>query len=134
MDAPARAAVAPIKAVMARTKARPIFITDSVHLMGERHNAGEGSLFMVLNAHDQPPDIPETQRHMVWNYAPYSARFTLAGIPTGSAVYRIEGTDWTRVSRVTDFDRPQQAEFAATEMKLYLVAPHEPQEAQMLSP
>jgi hypothetical protein len=127
MDAPARAAVAPIKAVMARTKARPIFTTDSVHLMGERHNAGEGSLFMVLNAHDRPPDIPETQRHMVWNYAPYSARFMLAGIPSDSAVYLIEGTDWTRVSRVTDVDRPRQADFAATEMKLYLVAPHAPE-------
>ncbi|MGP0069947.1 MAG: hypothetical protein ACLQGP_40895 [Isosphaeraceae bacterium] len=126
MDEPARAAVAPIKAVMAPTKARPIFSTDSVHLMGERHNAGQGSLYMVLNAHDHPPDIPETRRHMVWNYAPYSARFKLEGIPAGSAVYRIEGTDWTRVSRVNDFDQPQQADFAATEMKLYLVAPHEP--------
>ncbi len=127
MDAPARAAVAPIKSFMVRTRARPIFTTDSVHLMGERHHAGEGSLYMILNAHDLPLDIPETQRHMVWNYAPYSTTFRLAGISPGSVVYRIEGTDWARVSRVTDFERPQQADFAATEMKLYLVAPHEPE-------
>jgi hypothetical protein len=126
MDEPARAAVAPIKAAMARTRARPIFATDSIHLMGERHNAGEGSLYMVLNAHDHPPDIPETQRHMVWNYAPYSATFRLEGIPTGSVVYCIEGTDWSRVSRVDDVDRARQADFAATEMKLFLVAPREP--------
>ena len=43
---------------MARTKARPIFATDSVHLMGERHNGGEGSLVMVLNAHDRLPGYP----------------------------------------------------------------------------
>ena len=59
MDEPARAAIAPIKATMARTKARPIFATDSVHLMGERHNGGEGALIMVLNAHDRLPEIPE---------------------------------------------------------------------------
>ena len=60
MDEPARAAVAPIKATMARTKARPIFTTDSVHLMGERHNGGEGALVMVLNAHDRLPEVPES--------------------------------------------------------------------------
>ncbi len=126
MDEPARAAIAPIKAVMARTRARPIFATDSVHLMGERHIGGEGALIMVLNAHDRLPEVPESSRYMVWNYAPYSARYTLAGIDPGSAVYLIEGLDWTRVRRVTDFDRPQQADFGAAEMKLYLVAPREP--------
>ena len=127
MDAPARAAVPSIKAVMARTEARPIFLSDSAHLMGERHNAGEGSLLMVLNAHDQLPDVPESQRYMVWNYAPYSTTFKFAGLPTDAVVYRIDGTDWKRVSRITDISQPQKADFDATEMKLYLVAPREPQ-------
>lgn len=126
MDEPARTAVAAMKATLARTRARPIFTSESVHLMGERHIGGDGALIMVLNAHDKLPDIPESGKYMVWNYAPYQARYTLEGIEPGSAVYLIEGSAWDRARRVTDFDQPQQADFDATEMKLYLVAPREP--------
>jgi len=127
MDEPTRAATRPIREAMRQTKAAPILTTESVHLMGERHLGGEGALYMVLNAHDRLPEIAPDQRYMMWNYAPYEATYSLNGLAPGSAVYRIEGTDWSRVARVADYDKPQTAQFEACEMKLYLVAPRNPE-------
>jgi len=122
-----RNAVAPTLAAMAQTPAKPIFTSDGVHLIAERHVAGGGALYMLLNAHDELPKIPDGEKHLVWNYAPLKATFTLLGIPQGVVVYRIDGLDWKTVAEVKDFDKPQAADFAAGEMKLYLVAPARPQ-------
>src|SRR5262249_721591 len=51
---------------------------------------------------------------------------TLQGIPKGSVVYCVEGLDWQKVSKVDKFDAPITARFEAGEMKLYLVAPRQP--------
>ena len=95
--------------------------------MGERHLGGEGALYMVLNAHDRLPEISSGQQYALWNYAPYESTYTLNGISPGSAVYLIEGTDWSRVTRVENYDKAQTARFEACEMKLYLVAPRVPE-------
>ena len=108
------------------TKAAPIFTSESVHLMGERHLGGDGALYMVLNAHDRLPEISAGQQYSLWNYAPYETTYTLNGISPGSAVYLIEGSDWSRVKRVENYDKAQTARFEACEMKLYLVAPRVP--------
>ncbi len=127
MDERTRAAVGPMKEAMKWTKAAPIFTSESVHLMGERHLGGEGALYMVLNANDRLPEIGPDKPYAIWNYAPYEATYTLNGIAPGRAVYRIEGTDWSRVTRVENYDKPQTARFEACEMKLYLVAPRVPE-------
>ncbi len=123
-------AVAPMKGALAQTPAKPTFTSDSTDLIFERHVGGQGALYMVLNAHEQLPQIPDNQRYLLWNYAPYTATYTLQGIKNGSAVYLIEGADWKKVTRITDFTRPQTAQFVPGEMKFYLVAPHAPQGLQ----
>src|SRR5262249_5144005 len=79
MDEMARKAAGPMKEAMRKTKSQPVIETDSVHLAAERHTAGDASLIMVINAHDRLPDIPEKDRHWLYNYAPLEATFTLKG-------------------------------------------------------
>lgn len=81
---------------------------------------------MVINAFDKLPEIADDKKYPIYNYAPYSATFTLNGIKKGSVVYCIEGADWKKVSKIDDVTKPISAEFAAGEMKLYLVAPKDP--------
>lgn len=126
MDEQVRKAVEPLKRTMRETNSRPVIVTDSPHLAAERHSGGEGELLMVLNGFERLPDIGENDEYFIYNYAPYEARYTLQGIDPKSAVYLIEGTDWRKTKRVTDFDQEQTASFAPGEMKLYLVAPREP--------
>ena len=126
MDEQSRAAVAPMKAAMKQTAAKPVFEAESNDLMFERHVAGEGALYMALNAHEKLPEIKDEEAYRVWNHAPYSAAFKLLGVPEKAAVYRIEGADWKTVTKVANPVEPQKADFAAGEMKLFLVAPREP--------
>ena len=126
MDEPARAAAPLIKATLARTPARPAIATESVHLAVERHLAGEGQLILVLNACEKLPEIADGASHWLDNYAACQADFTLQGVPKGAVVYSVEGPDWKRASQVSDQAGPVHGEFAAGEMKLFLVAPHKP--------
>ncbi len=121
-----RDAVAPLKTALAKTASRPLFVSDAVDLGGERHAAGEGALWMIVNGHEKAPEASEKESYYTYNYTAVKTTFTLQGIPRGSAVYAIEGLDWDRVSKVANPSEPIQAEFAAGEMKLYLVAPREP--------
>jgi len=127
MDAPARDAAAPLKATLARTPARQAVESDSPWLGAERHAAGEGAVVMVLNAHEQLPDIAEGEEYLIYNYAPLEATFTLRNVPAGSVVYRIQGADWKDIAELRDWDKPQTARFEPGEMKLFLVAPRRPE-------
>jgi hypothetical protein len=127
MEEMVRAAVKPIKETMSKSDSKPAIVTDSTHLAAEKHAAGEGALIMVINAFDKLPEIADDKKYPIYNYAPYNANFTLNGIPAGSAVYCIEGAEWKKVSKVADASKPISAEFAAGEMKLYLIAPKDPQ-------
>lgn len=126
MDEPARAAAPLLKATLAMTSARPAIVTKSVHLAAERQTAGEGQLILVLNACEKLPEIADTASYWLYNYAPLQTAFTLRGLPKGAVVYCIEGSDWNRVSKVSSPQASITGDFAAGEMKVYLVAPHEP--------
>ncbi len=126
MDEPARAAAPLFKATLAKTSARPAFVTDSVHLAAERHVAGEGELILVLNACDKLPEIPDDQAYWIYNYAPVEATFSLKGLPQKAVVYCVEGPDWQRAGQVATPDAAIKGSFAAGEMKVYVVAPRAP--------
>ena len=126
MDAQVREAVPRIRNAMRATTSRPVFVGESVHLVGERHRGGEGSLLMVLNGYEELPDIDERGKYPIYNYSPYTATYTLQGIAPGSAVYLVEGGDWQTVSHITDPAAPQTARFVPGESKVYLVAPRPP--------
>lgn len=123
MDEMVRKAVAPMKAAMQKTKSAPAIVTDSVHLAAERHTAGRQQLILVINAHDQLPEIKETERHRLYNYAPLEATFTLQGVPANSVVWCIEGGEWRTARRVADPTKPIAGKFKPGEMKLFLVLP-----------
>jgi len=126
MDEMARRAVAPMKATMQRTESRPAIVTDVVDLAAERHAGGDGALIMVLNGHEELPEVPADGEYPIYNHAPYEATYSLQGVPRGSAVHVIEGGNWDRVRLVEKPWAPQQATFEPGEMKLYLVAPRPP--------
>lgn len=126
MDKMLRDAVAPTKEAMKKTGSQPVLETDSTELLAEKHTAGEGALYMVLSAHEELPKVPDTQRHWLYNYAPYKVTYTLKGIKPGSVVYCIEGADWKKSREIKEFDKPQTVSFEPGEMKLYLVAPRRP--------
>ena len=126
-DEPQRKAVPAVETALAAAGARPVFTTDDPDLQAERRRAGEGELLMVLNGHEKYPDVPEDKPYPRYNYAPATAAYSLKHIPTNAVVYCIEGNDWRRVSRVSAPAAPINASFEAGEMKLYLVAPREPQ-------
>jgi hypothetical protein len=126
MDASVRQAVAPLKAALAQTPCQARLQTDSHDLLVECHRGGEGRLYMVLNAHQQLPPLADDQSYWIYNNAPYQARYRLAGLPERSAVYAIEGADWSKPGRLARPEDPLDAHFEPAEMKLYLVAPHEP--------
>lgn len=123
-----RDAVAGLKAAMARTDSVPVIRTDATDLTPERHVGGEGMLYMVLNGHEEfPKEFSEGEPYPRYNLAPYRATYTLAGVPQGSTVYKIERTDWRSVTKLADPQASQDEQFAAGEMKLYLVAPRAPE-------
>ena len=126
MDKQARAATAPMKKVLAQTKAVPVLGSDSEWLIGERHIAGEGALLMALNSHEALPEIKDDEKYWRYNYAPLNAKFTLRGLPKSAVVYEISGLDWSRSRRLSTPLAPVNAQFEAGEMKLYLVAPRAP--------
>jgi hypothetical protein len=117
-----RQAVHPILVAMKQTKARRILAPDNTDLSVERHVAGQGALIMVLNGHEALSPLNENQ-YAKYNPAPLQTAFALQNIPAGSAVYVIQGLDWSNVSRVENPSLPISASFEPGEMKLYLIAP-----------
>ena len=61
-------------------------MTDSVHLAAEKHAAGDGSVIMVINAFDKLPEVADDKKYLIYNYAPYSASFTLTGSTCGCPI------------------------------------------------
>jgi len=131
MSEPILKAVPTMKAAMRQTDSRPAAGSEASDLVIERRTGGEGSVIMVLNAHQELPQIADDQPYLVWNYAPCKARLSLMGLEQGSVVYAIEGTDWRQTMQLPDPAAPIDASFAAGEMKLYIVAPREPNALQV---
>jgi hypothetical protein len=119
--------VAAAKAAMQQTPARPVFVSDEVCFVGERHVAGEGALVMVLNAQEELKETVGADGEFPrYNPVPKEATFQLSTIPAGSAVMEISGLDWGQAARVELTDAPLSRQFGAGEMKLYLIAPQMP--------
>ena len=123
---PVREAVPPLKALLAQTKARPVVVGDDVDLVIEKHLAGKGALYMVLNGHEECPEASDDAKLPRYNFTPAITTYRLQGVPRGAAVYAIEGLDWRHVRKLADPTQPETVAFATGEMKLYLVAPRSP--------
>ena len=126
MDEPVRRAVPAFREALKQTPSAPVAHTHSDELLIERHVAGEGSLVSITSGFEELPPIGDDKRLMIYNYAPYTATYSLRSVPAGSVVYAMEGSDWSRVSKLNDPQAPITASFEPAEMKLYLVAPREP--------
>ncbi len=120
-------AVAAVKTAMAKTAAKAIVKTDSLNLSVERHVGGEGELLMVLNGFEKYPDgIAEDNEFPRYNPASATHSYTLQNIPKGANVWCIEELDWKKITKLADPSAQITANFAAGEMKLYLVTPSTP--------
>uniref|UniRef100_B8HR30 Uncharacterized protein n=1 Tax=Cyanothece sp. (strain PCC 7425 / ATCC 29141) TaxID=395961 RepID=B8HR30_CYAP4 len=126
MDEPVRQAVLPFKQAMAQTTSQPRLLSSSTELLVERHTAGTGFIYLVINGYEQLPQLSETQKYGLYNYAPYQVEYQLRGLPPQGVVYGLEGADWARGSQLSRPAAPITAKFAPAEMKIYLVAPRAP--------
>jgi len=127
MDSIARNAVPAVKEAMAETDSRPVLKCESAWLGAERHTAGDAELIMVINAHEELPDIPEDEGYWIYNYAPYEISYSLPRIGPDREVYLIEGLDWRKLTKVENPESVQAVRFEPGEMKLYLSVPRRPQ-------
>lgn len=119
--------VAAARVAMQQTPARPVFVSGEQSFVGERHVAGEGALVMVLNAHEELREtVGKDGEFPRYNPAAKQAKVMLHGIPAGSVVHAIEGTEWNRAARLDGFSGAVDAQFDAGEMKLYLLSPRQP--------
>ena len=119
-----RQSVAPMKAVLGKTKAQQVVRTDALDLSIDQHTAGEGRLVTILNGHEAfAENLAPEKEHPRYNPAPYSATVTLATVKPGEVVYCIEGFDWKTARKLDNPTAPLKLEFAAGEMKLFLVLP-----------
>ena len=125
MDKPIKDAVPAFRAILKGRPSPQAVETDTPDLLIDRHVGGDGQVIMVLNSHQELPNIADSDRYSVWNYAPFKARFSLPGVKKASAVYAVEGVDWKKTGKV-DAAAPIEGDFAPGEMKLYVVAPREP--------
>ena len=122
-----RAAVTPVKAALRAAGLKPILVTESRDLSIERHVGGEGALIMVLNGTEAlPVNLAPDAQYPRYNPASATHTYTLQGIPAASHVWAIEGLDWKQVVKLDHPAAAITAEFAAGEMKLYVVAPRIP--------
>src|SRR5262249_27163475 len=111
MDDMARKAAPAMRKAMQKTRSQPAIDTDIDFLAAEKHTAGKAALYLVLNAREELPKIPASERYPLYNYAAAEATFALRGVPAGSFVYCIEGQDWSRVRQVPRPDQPQKTLF-----------------------
>lgn len=126
MDEAVRRAVAPFRQALRRTASQPRLETDSNELVGERHRAGEGFLYLVISGYEELPKIADHEKYRIYNYAPYRAKYTLRGLPKPCVAYVLEGADGSKTGRLADPQAEIEDHFEPGEMKLYLVAPREP--------
>lgn len=126
MDEAVRRAVVPFKQAMQKTASRPCLETESDELVVERHRAGEGFLYLVINGYEELPEIADREKYWIYNYAPYQAKYTLQNLPDPCVAYVLEGADWSKAGRLADPWEEITGRFEPGEMKLYLVAPREP--------
>lgn len=131
MDSFARAATPAVREAMAKTGSKPVLVTDSAWLGCERHVGGEGELHLVLNAHEQLPDVPESESYYIYNYAPLQTEIALPRVGPDRVVFEIAGLDWRRVTRVENAAAGRAVSFEPGEMKMYLVAPRMPAGLQL---
>ncbi len=120
-------AVPATKEVLKQIKVKPIFKSDDLNIVAERMTAGEGELIMIQNAHQNIPAGPEGESVPMYNYVKADLSFSLPGIDPKSAVYLVEGVDWKSSRHLEKLTAPLQMPFAAGEMKLFLIAPRDPQ-------
>lgn len=121
-EAFARNGVPAMKAAMAQAGLQPVVTTEAQDLSIDRQRIGQGLLISVLNGHEAlPATAPSADGFPRYNAAAYNADYSLTGIKPGSAVYVIEGTDWSKTRQLTG--AKESATFGPGEMKLYLVAP-----------
>lgn len=121
-----RQGVAPMKAALVKTPAKPVVASTALDLSVDKQTAGQGALISVLNGHEELPQVAEDKLYPRYNPASYTASYTLPGLKKSDAVYCIEGIDWMTTNKLTDPTAVQEASFAPGEMKLYLVAPKAP--------
>ncbi len=126
MDEPVRQAVKPFRTALQFTSARQWVETDSNELVVARHVAGDGQAIMVINGHEQLPEIAEDQKYWMYNYAPQHAQYRLRNLPKGAVVYTMEGRDWSQTGQLNDPHATIEGAFVPGEMKLYLIAPRPP--------
>ncbi len=128
MDEPVRTAVAPFKAALRQTAARLWIETDSNELLTEHQMAGEGTIVLMVNGYEELPQIADDKKHAIYNYASRSATFQLAiegrAMPI---VYTLEGPNFDRSQKLADPTKPQTVTFEPAEMKVYFIAPREPE-------
>ncbi|HLQ43236.1 MAG TPA: hypothetical protein VK137_00790, partial [Planctomycetaceae bacterium] len=141
MDEPVRNAVAPLKAAMRQTGSQQWIETDSNELLIEHQMAGEGTIVLVANGYEELPPIADDKKHAIYNYATHSARFTFlrpaftwSGGATEAAttnetpiVYTLEGATFDKSNRIADPTQPLGVTFGPAEMKVYFIAPREPE-------
>ena len=87
---------------MAQTGLQPVVKTEALDLSIDRQRIGQGQLISVLNGHEAlPATAPSADGFPRYNAAAYDASYSLNGIKPGSAVYVIEGTDWSKTRLLT---------------------------------
>jgi hypothetical protein len=128
MDKAVRDAVIPFKNAMKKTTSKPVLETDSDELVVERRKAGDGSVIMIINGYEQLPEIKDNEKYLLYNFAPHKTTYQLKGIEKDSIAYVMEGSDWSKISKIEDPVSPITAEFEPGEMKVYVIAPYEPTE------
>jgi hypothetical protein len=132
MDEPVRNAVAPLKAALKQTASRAWAETDSNELLIEHQMAGEGSIVLVANGNEMLPQIADDQKHAIYNYAPQAAKFSIHAQHVdpknvGRVVYSLEGANFDKSQKLADPTQPIVTTFEPAEMKVYFVAPREPE-------
>jgi hypothetical protein len=125
MDKVVRDAVIPFKETMKKTMSKPVLETDSDELVVERRKAGDGSIVLIINGYEQLPEIKDNEKYLLYNFAPHKATYQLKNIEEGSIAYIMEGSDWSKMSKIDDPASPITADFEPGEMKVYVIVPYE---------
>src|SRR5690606_30308832 len=77
--------------------------------------------------HEVLPEIDEDAAYPLWNYAAHDAEVRLQRVSKGDVVYVLEGLDWRSSRKLEDPQQEHVTQFEPGEMKLYFVAPREPE-------
>ena len=132
MDEPVRSAVAPLKAAMKQTASHAWAQTDSNELLIEHQMAGEGSIVLVANGQEELPQVPDDKKYSIYNFAPQAATFSINAQHAdpknvGRVVYTLEGANFDKSQKLADPTQRMETVFEPAEMKVYFIAPREPE-------